>query len=129
MKLLKRTQNTTECDLLPSSVLQPSSSPPLLMTHRIKIPLPFLSSAELHSAQPLPAQPLHAGAERGHGQVLLVDAEPGREARQVGAETRRLHGDLQVREATRPRQEARRGAAERPINGHGRRAERCDAVA
>lgn len=40
---------------------------------------------EFHPTQSIPAQPLYACPERGHRKVLVVDAEPGCEAGQVGA--------------------------------------------
>lgn len=84
---------------------------------------------EFHPAQSLAAQPVHARPERGHGQVLLVDAEPGRETRQVGATESCVHGDVQVREAARACKEAGGGAPQWPVDGNGRCAERCHAVA
>lgn len=55
-----------------------------------------LPSPELHQAQPVAAQPFHPRPERGHGQELVVDAEPrGREERQVASATGRLHGQQQ----------------------------------
>lgn len=40
---------------------------------------------EFHPPQLIATQSVHAGAERGNRQVLLVDAQPGRETGQVGA--------------------------------------------
>lgn len=79
---------------------------------------------EFHPAQFIIAQSIYARPERGHRQVLVVDAEPGRETRQVGAEAGRIHGDVQIREATRTGEETGRGAEEWPADGNGRRAER-----
>ena len=58
---------------------------------------PFsVSCPELHQTQPVAAQPLHAHAERGHGQELLVDAEPrGRQERQVAPPESGFHGQQQ----------------------------------
>ena len=41
----------------------------------------FKLFSELHPAQPVAAQQVHPGAERGDGQVVLVDDQPGRQDR------------------------------------------------
>ena len=49
----------------------------------------FFSVSEFHPSQPVLAQQVCAGAERGHGQVQLVDHQPGRKDwRQILAQTR-----------------------------------------
>lgn len=65
----------------------------------------MISVSELHQTQPVAAQPLHEGTERGHGEIILVDDQSGRQTRQVGEAEGRLHGDEQVREETGASQE------------------------
>ena len=56
---------------------------------------------EFDTAQFVTAQSIHAGAERRHGQVFLVDDQSGRQAGQISAPSRHFHGDVQVREEAR----------------------------
>lgn len=84
---------------------------------------------EFHPAQFIITQSIHARPERGHGQIILVDAQSGREAGQIGAKTSRVHGNFQVREAPRTSKETGGGAAERPNDRDGRHPKRCHSVA
>lgn len=52
------------------------------------------SFTEFNPTQPVTAQPVHAGTKRGYGQVILVDDQSRREARQVSTTASRLHGDV-----------------------------------
>lgn len=81
--------------------------------------------AEFHQAQFVAAQSVHARAERGNWQIILVDAQSGGKAGQIGETPRRLHGDVALREAPRPGQKARRG----PATGRRCRSQRCHALA
>lgn len=54
---------------------------------------------EFNQAQSITAQPVHASTERRNRQIVLVDAESGRETWQIGSPEGRLNGDIQVREA------------------------------
>lgn len=80
---------------------------------------------ELHTSQSVAAQPLYEGPKRGHRQVILVDAQPGGQARQVCAPPCRFHGDVPVREAARQGQEAGGGTASGGRGGP----QRCHALA
>lgn len=71
------------------------------------------SVTELNQAQPVSAQPVHEGPERGNWQVFLVDDQPRRQAWQVCTTQSDLHGDLQVRAEARSGQEESRGLEER----------------
>nr|AAL09043.1 FKHR protein [Drosophila melanogaster] len=82
-------------------------------------------SNELHTSQSVAAQPLYEGPKRGHRQVILVDAQPGGQARQVCAPPCRFHGDVPVREAARQGQEAGGGTASGGRGGP----QRCHALA
>lgn len=55
--------------------------------------------AELDTTQSLVAQPFHEGPERRHRQIVVVDDQPRRQARQVGEAKGRVHGNETVREA------------------------------
>ena len=65
---------------------------------------------EFHPAQPVAAQPVRAGAEWGHRQEFLVDAQPGRQARQEHAkEEQHARGGGEAREEAGALQEEIRG--------------------
>lgn len=68
---------------------------------------------ELDSSQFVTTQSIHESTKRGNRQVIVVDAESRRQARQVRAPTSGIHGDVKVREATWASQEARGANAER----------------
>jgi len=70
--------------------------------------------AELYTSQSVASQPVREDPKRGHRQVVVVADQPQREPdhRQVQA-PRHVHGDAQIREETRPRQEGRRGHPQR----------------
>lgn len=53
-----------------------SSSFPTVSLHPTPPPMSLCLATELHPAQPVAAHPFHPRAERGHGQELMVDAEP-----------------------------------------------------
>ena len=74
---------------------------------------------ELDPAQPVSAQPVYPRAERGDGQELVVDGEPGR-GLEAAPEARR-HDGLGDRPPANPRQQAivqrRRRAEACPVDG------------
>jgi hypothetical protein len=59
---------------------------------------------EFDSPQFVAAQSVHAGAERRDGQIVLVDDQPGRQARQVGPTPSHFHGNFEIREEARTSQ-------------------------
>lgn len=76
----------------------------------------FFLSVELHSPQPLAAQPFHAGPERRHRKELLVDDQPGRQAREGSSPKGHQYGDAEVREEAGAGQEEGRSSA--AVRGH-----------
>ena len=59
---------------------------------------------ELDSPQFVAAQPIHASAERGDWQVVVVDDQSGCQTWQISPTKSHFDGDLQIREETRTSQ-------------------------
>lgn len=75
-------------------------------------------SAEFHTSQFVVAQPFREDPKRRHREIVVVADQPQREPdhRQVQA-PRHVHGDAEIREETRSRQESRRGHQKRFATG------------
>lgn len=53
----------------------------------------FSRMEEFDKTQFVAAQPFHEGPERGHGQIVMVDDQSGREAWKIGETQSGLHGN------------------------------------
>lgn len=75
---------------------------PVKLTYNSIICIRF--EIEFDSPQFVAAQSVHAGAERRDGQIVLVDDQPGRQARQVGPTPSHFDGNFEIREEARASQ-------------------------
>lgn len=83
-----------------------SSPSPLHLPLQLRLNIFFLSFfPELHPPQPVTAQPVHARAERGDRQIVLVGPQPRCQAGEVHAPPSQHHGGRPLREEARQSQE------------------------